>query len=66
MNMIIHEAIGEERNASFISMSLNEFEVELFIRIVEKHFLPTVPALDDMVRTPRDDETGELWHLINT
>jgi hypothetical protein len=63
--MVIHKAIGEKRNSDFVPMSLYKPEIDFSIRIIEKHFLPTVPALDDMVRTPRDDETGELRHAVN-
>lgn len=63
MNVIVHKAIGYVGNSRPIAILFQKTEIKDFIFFFEKDFLPTIPSLDDMVRTIRDDKTSNSRHL---
>jgi hypothetical protein len=55
MNVIGHEAIRPNRNATFLAPIGHKFHIGRIVFIAEKGLLPTIPTLSHMMRQPRND-----------
>jgi hypothetical protein len=57
MNMVGHQAVGEYSDLMTFTIFSQPFQVKMPIIGCEKHVLPTIPALSNMVRHFRENSS---------
>jgi hypothetical protein len=62
MNMIGHEAIGEDINAVFRTILAQPGEIDGSILVCEKDILAAITALGNVVGDICENGSGDPWH----
>ena len=57
MNVIGHQAIGPDRNATLFTPLRHQFHIGRVGLVTEKRLLPTIPALGHVMRQTRNDQS---------
>jgi DNA-binding transcriptional LysR family regulator len=62
MDVIGHEAIGEDRHGVRVVLGLQPFKINAAVLVGEEDGLPAIAALRDMMREAGKDGAGESGH----
>jgi len=63
--VIAHQAIAVDADAEAIRLLAQQREISRAVVVDEKHVLPVVAPLRDMMWTPRHHQSSDPWHVIN-
>jgi hypothetical protein len=63
VNVVGHEAIGEDAEAGVRVKLAEEVEVEGVVTVVEEDLLAAVAALGDVVGDVWEDDSGDAGHM---
>ena len=62
VHVIRHQAIALNTHALVVRLLPQQREVDHTIIVYEERILPVVPPLGNMMRQPRQNNTGNTWH----
>jgi hypothetical protein len=65
VDVVVHQTIGPVGDPGFIAVFLEQAHIELAVLIAEKHLLPAIPTLHDMMGQIRNDHPGNTWHWLD-
>jgi len=57
-----HQAVGVDRDARFLSISPDPFQISLVIGVIEKGLLSLIPAHDHVVQNSTGKQPGASGH----
>ena len=62
MDVVGHEAVGEDADAAGVEVFAEELEVEFAVAYGEEDVLAVGSALGDVIRQSGGDDAGVSWH----